>query len=255
MFKRAFAASFSTLALLALACAPLVRAETINVAVAASLQYVFDDLATAFNKESGDKAVASLGASGKLATQIRNGAPFGVFLSADVETPQALFDAGLTTDAPVIYGYGSLVLWTTADLDLKNWQALLENPAVQHIAVANPKTAPYGREAMRLLTGLKLDGKLGPKLVYGESIQQVNQYVVSHAAEVGFTAKSVVVSPEVHGVGRWVELPRNLYQPIAQGAVLMKNASPAAARFYAFLYKPAARAIWQQYGYQLPAEH
>lgn len=230
-------------------------AETVNVAVAANLQYAFDDVAAAFKQDTGIDVKASYGASGKFATQIQNGAPFDVFLSADMDYPEKLQQAGFTLNAPKPYAYGTLVLWTAkGDLDLKNWQKLLASPTIGKVAVANPKTAPYGREAVRALAHYQIEQAVTPKLVYGESIGQTNQFIQTQAADIGFTAKSVVLAPEVKNVGKWVEVPKNAYQPIAQGAVLLKQAEKTAAakRFYDYLYSAKARTIFSKFGYQLP---
>ncbi|WP_334189843.1 molybdate ABC transporter substrate-binding protein, partial [Noviherbaspirillum sp.] len=186
---------------------------------------------------------------------IMNGAPFDVFLSADMEFPEKLHSEG-HADAPKIYAYGALVLWTMKDIDLADWQSTLRSDAVRRIAVANPKVAPYGRETMKALAGFKLDEVLKARLVFGESISQTNQYIHSGAADAGFTAKSVVVSPEMRGQGKWIDLPRAAYQPIAQGTVILahgrKNNPALAKQFHDFLVGPASRRILERYGYQLP---
>ncbi len=229
-------------------------ADTVNVAVAASAQYVFEDLKTEFKKETGHDLAASIDSSGKFATQIMNGAPYDVFMSADMEFPEKLSQAGYTTAPPRIFVYGALVVWSMKDVDLRTWQTPFANPSLGKVAVANPQTAPYGREAMKVLTGAKLDQTLQGKLVYGESIAQTNQYIFSGVADLGFTAKSIVLSPEMKGKGKWVEVPRELYSPIAQGAVLLKHGadSKAARQFYDFLFSDKARAIFERYGYLLP---
>ncbi|RXZ44886.1 molybdate ABC transporter substrate-binding protein [Crenobacter cavernae] len=232
------------------------QAATLNVAVAANVQYAFDDLAAEFKKESGIDIKASYGASGKFASQIMNGAPFDVFLSADMDFPAKLADGGFTVGQVKPYAYGTLVLWTMKDLDLKNWANTLTSDKVAKIAVANPKAAPYGREAIKALAYYKIDKTVEPKLVYGENISQANQYISTQAADIGFTAKSVVISPELKGQGRWVEVPKKVYEPIAQGVVVLKQAEqndPAAAKkFYDFLSSKKARAVFQRFGYQLP---
>jgi len=232
-------------------------AETLNVAVAANLQYAFDDVAAAFKKDTGIDIKPSYGSSGKFTTQIMNGAPFDVFLSADMDFPEKLHKAGFASNEPKPYAYGTLVLWTAkTNLDLKNWQKLLPGDSIGKIAVANPKTAPYGREAMRALAHYKIDKAVEPKLVYGESISQATQFIQTQAADVGFTAKSVVISPELKNQGHWVEVPKAAYEPIAQGAVVLKqaakNAPEAAKKFYEYLYSAKARTIFTQFGYQLP---
>lgn len=245
--------------LLALACVPVSAsafADTLTVAVAANVQYAFDDLQAKFRKETGHDLKPVYNSSGKFAAQIMNGAPFDVFLSADTEFPERLHQQGFTATAPKIYAYGVLVLWTMKNLDLKQWQSALTGPALDKIAIANPRTAPYGRETVKALAHFRLEESLRPRFVIGESISQTNQYIHSRAADAGFTAKSVVVSPEMRGQGSWIELPRESYQPIAQAAVILRHGQqtkPALARqFYDFVYSAKARAIFERYGYLLP---
>jgi molybdate transport system substrate-binding protein len=231
-------------------------AETITVAVAANVKYAFADLQQAFSRESGIAVKSVFGSSGKLTAQIENGAPFDVFLSADMKYPQTLFQDGLATTEPRVYANGVLVLWTLNPIDLGKGIRVLKDPAVQKIAVANPKLAPYGREAMNVLDHFGLHAAVDSKLIYGESISQVSQYIDSKSADIGFTAKSVVLAPEVAGKGKWVELPRDSYHPIAQGVVILKHGAEtdakASRRFVDFLATPAARAIFGKYGYLLP---
>lgn len=244
------------LSLLFLTASLSVRADTLTVAVAANMQYAFTVIQAGFKKETGHELKPVYNSSGKFTTQIMNGAPFDVFLAADMAFPEKLYKEGFTTAAPKVYAYGTLVLWTTHNLDLSNWQKTLTSPAVAKIAVANPTTAPYGREAMKALAKLKLNDLLQPKLVFGESIAQTNQYIHSGAADAGFTAKSVVLSPEMKGQGKWVELPTSSYEPIAQGAVILKygqqNHAALSQQFYDFIYSAKARPILECYGYALP---
>lgn len=231
-------------------------AQTLSVAVAANMQYVFDDIKAEFKKESGHEVQAVLNSSGKFVTQIMNGAPFDVFLSADMEYPEYLHAHGFAIAAPKVYAYGVLVLWTTKNLDLSQWQTLLARDGINKIALANPKTAPYGREAMRALSYYKLDSKVQAKLVFGESISQTNQYIHSGVADLGFTAKSVVSSAEMQGQGHWIELPPASYQAIAQGAVILMHGKQTngalAQQFFDFLSSAKARAILERNGYKLP---
>jgi molybdate transport system substrate-binding protein len=232
-----------------------VLADALTVAVAASAQYAFADLHAAFNEKTGHKLKPVVGSSGKLSAQIMHGAPFDVLLSADMEYPEKLHAAGFAS-APKVYAYGALVLWTLNDFDLGSWQQLLRDPTLRRIAIASPKTAPYGRETMNMLAHFKLDQALKPKLVIGESVSQVNQYVHSRAADAGFTAKSVVMSPDIRGQGKWIELPSNSYQPIAQGIAVLKhgeqNSPKTAQQFHDFMLSPSAHAILERYGYLLP---
>ncbi|QDK80241.1 molybdate ABC transporter substrate-binding protein [Spirosoma sp. KCTC 42546] len=225
--------------------------QPLRVAVAANAQFVMEQLKVAFQKKTGIEVESIVNSSGKLTTQIQQGAPYDVFLSADVDYPQTLHKAGLTVDAPLVYAYGSLVLWTRSDLPLTADLTILSDPAVRHIAIANPATAPYGEAAVSFLKSKKLLEVVQPKIVYGESIAQVNQYILTGAAEVGFTAKSVVLDPSLTKRGHWLDLPTTGYSPIAQGVVVLKRTSlPKEARqFMAFLRSPAARRILQQFGY------
>lgn len=231
-------------------------AQTLSVAVAANMQYVFDDIKAEFKKETGHEVQAVFNSSGKFVAQIMNGAPFDMFLSADMEYPEYLHAKGFATAAPKVYAYGVLVLWTMKNLDLSHWQALLASDGINKIALANPKTAPYGSEVMRALNYYKLEDKVQSKLVFGESISQANQYIHSGVTDLGFTAKSVVSSAEMTGRGKWIELPPASYQAIAQGAVILKHGKETKAalaqRFYDFLYSAKVRAILERNGFILP---
>ncbi|HEY6094551.1 MAG TPA: molybdate ABC transporter substrate-binding protein [Gallionellaceae bacterium] len=231
-------------------------AAPLNVAVAANVKFAFDELQAEFTRASGIAVSSVVASSGKIAAQVKSGAPFDVFLSADMEFPEALYKDGLASAAPKVYARGLLVLWTTGAVDLKQGVKVLSDPAVRKVAIANPKLAPYGAEAMRVLDHYGLRAAVEPKLIYGESIAQVNQYIDTGSASIGFTAKSVVLAPQLQGRGRWVELPRESYQPIAQGVVILKHGADsnaaAAQRFIEFLASPGARAIFEKYGYLLP---
>jgi molybdate transport system substrate-binding protein len=231
-------------------------ADVLTVAVAANVQYAFDDLQAEFKKETGHDLRPVYNSSGKFAAQIMNGAPFDVFLSADMEYPERMHKEGFAIAPPKVYAYGALVLWTQKDIDLGKWQNTLTSPAVGKIAVSNPKTAPYGRETMKALAHFKLDDVLKPKLVFGESVSQTNQYIHSGAADAGFTAKSVVVSPEMKGQGKWIDLPKGSYQPIAQGIVVLRRGQQTnpklAQQFHDFVLSAKARTILERYGYLLP---
>lgn len=247
---------FATLLLSCLLALPgYALAAGLTVAVAANVKYAFDDLAAQFKTASGIEVESVVSSSGKLAAQIKNGAPFDIFLSADTEFPQALYKDGYTSTPPRVYAYGALVLWTLKDLDLGKGMQLLADDGVRKIALANPKVAPYGREALKALEHYGLRSRVEPKLVFGESIAQVSQYVDTQSADIGFTAKSIVLAPETAGRGKWMEVPKESYEPIAQAVVVLKHASAnpdAAQKFIAFLFSPSARAIFQKYGYTLP---
>ena len=195
--------------------------------------------------------------SGKINAQIKSGAPYDVFMSADMEFPEALHKEGFAMAAPKAYARGVLVLWTLQpSLDLNQGMHVLSKSAVKKIAMPNPKLSPYGREAMRALEHFKLRSDVEPKLVYGESIGQVNQYIDIQAVEIGFTAKSVVLAPQMQGRGKWIEVPRASYQPILQGIVMLKHGNEtnaiASKEFMDFMASAKARSILEKFGYLLP---
>lgn len=236
--------------------APVQAAEPLTVAIAANLKYVFDDLAAEFKAETGIETQSVLNASGKIATQVRQGAPFDVFMSADMEFPEGLYKEGFAVTQPKPYALGLLVLWSQTGADLSKGVAGLADPAIGKVAIANPKVAPFGKQALNALAYYKVKEAVEPKLVYGESITQVSQYVDSKAADVGFSAKSIVVAPETAGKGKWVAVPEESYTPIAQGVVILKHGivsnADAARKFYGFVQSEKARAIFAKNGYKLP---
>jgi molybdate transport system substrate-binding protein len=235
-------------------CSTYAQTQKLRIAVAANAQYVAKKLAEEFKKETNTDADLIVGSSGKLTTQIEQGAPFDVFLSADMKYPQELADKHLILDQPRIYAYGQLIIWTL-NKDAKLSQPSDLTQSVFHkIAVANPALAPYGEATMQALGKLKLADQLKDKMVYGESIAQVNQYLLSGATEVAFTAKSIVLDPEQKDKGKWVAVNEKLYQPIAQGVVILKASSGKkledAKKFYTFLFGSKAKTILKAYGYK-----
>ncbi len=239
-----------------LLCGGAARAAPLTVAVAANVKYAFDELAAEFRKQTGIEVQGVFGSTGQIAAQVKSGAPYDVLLSADTETPDALYRAGWAAGAPRPYVRGVLVLWTVRDLDLARGMALLTDPAVRKVAIPNPRLAPYGRAAMQALEHAGLRAAVEPRLVLGESIGQTAQFVASGAADIGFNAKSIVLAPELAGKGRWVEVPSGSYAPIAQAVVVLKHGADtqavAARRFVDFLFTPRARAIFGKYGYENP---
>jgi molybdate transport system substrate-binding protein len=233
-----------------------VQADTLGVAVAANLQFVFADLQAAFEQHSPHRLQPSFASSGKLVSQIMLGAPFDVFLSADMQFPLALEKAGFSATAPAVYARGVLVLWSAQARDLSAWQPLLSTPAIGRIAIANPETAPYGREALRALAFYGLDAGVKPKLVYAESVSQVNQYVHSGSVDAGFTAKSAVSSAAMRSAGSWITVPSGAYRPIDQGVVMTRHGAAthraAAQAFLDFLRTAPARSILAAGGYAFP---
>jgi molybdate transport system substrate-binding protein len=231
-------------------------AGELTVAVAANVQYTFEELKAEFEKQTGINIKSISGSSGKFTAQIENGAPFDVFLSADMDYPKTLAKEGLTFNDPKVYAYGTLVLWTLNDIDLSRGMAVLNDSSIKKIAVAVPNTAPYGRQAVNALKHENLYAQVNKKLVYGESIAQVNQFITTQAADIGFTATSVVLAANMKEKGRWIEVSPDVYDPIAQGAVILKHAEKEhleeAKTFFDFLYSGKAGEIFKRYGYKLP---
>jgi len=242
---------FFGLLLLLAGCQKKAEQKALRIATAANMQYAMEAITEAFEKETGFRCEVILGSSGKLFAQIREGAPYDLFLSADLKYPETLHDLGLTAAPPRIYANGQLVLWTLSDALTPSLEGL-KSDTIAHIALANPKTAPYGRAAMEVLAANGLYDSLQKKLVYGESIAQTNQFITSGAATAGFTSLGTVLSPEMKGKGHWIPIDRNTHSPIEQGVVLLekKNGKHLAAEsFYAFLFSPKGKEILQNFGY------
>lgn len=241
-----------------LAFTSTLSAQTITVAAAANMKYAVTDIAKAFTKESGIDVKIITGSSGKLTQQIMSGAPYDAFLSADVEYPAKLANGGFTTTPAQVYAYGTLILWSDTGVDLSKGVSIVADPSVKKIAVANPKTAPYGIEAMNAMRYYKVDNNVQGKLIIAESISQVGAYVTTKAVDVGFMSKSIVLSPEMKNVGKWVEIDDKAYNTIDQAMVGLKNGSPenqiAAKKFLKFMTSAKAHKILKANGYQIPMQ-
>ena len=239
----------SILCLFTLACRQNQQSR-LTIAAAANMQFAMKDLVKSFTATTGIKCETILGSSGKLTAQIMEGAPFDIFISADIKYPETLSDQGFSKNRPAVYAFGKLVLWSMVEGMIPSVE-LLNSPAIEHIALANPKTAPYGQAAIEVLNHYHSLDKTENKLVYGESIAQTNQFIISAAAEVGFTAKSVVLSPAMKGKGKWTELDQTIYSPIAQGVVILKGTKKEkeARQFFDFLFSEKGKNILKQFGY------
>lgn len=219
------------------------------------MQFAMNELVDAFTKESGILCDVVISSSGKLTAQIKEGAPYEVFVSADMKYPKELCQSGFTTSQPVIYAYGKLVLWSYSD-QVRPSIDILTDDKISHIALANPKTAPYGEASIEVLNHYDIYDSVKHKLVFGESISQTNHFITTQSAEVGFTAKSVVLSPEMKEKGNWVEIDDATYSPIAQGMVIIKTKDKQklewAEKFEAFMISEAGRDILKNFGYNVP---
>jgi molybdate transport system substrate-binding protein len=233
------------------------HAQEIRVAAAADLKFALDELGTRYEKQAGKKIAAIYGSSGNFFAQIQNGAPFDLFLSADIEYPRRLEAAGLAEPGTVYeYAIGRIVIWMPADarVDLARlgWKALLE-PGVEKIAIANPEHAPYGRAAIAALRKAGVYQQVRRRLVYGENIAQAAQFVASGSAQAGILALSLAVSPPMRDGKRW-EIPEDMHPPIEQAAVILKSAKEKedARAFLAFLKSDPGRRILKAYGFMQP---
>ena len=235
------------IAIWVLPCTNLPAAQT-NVAVAANFAEAAKEIAAAFKQKTGHDAVLSFGASGQFYTQITQGAPFEVFLSADETRPKKLVDDGLAVPGSrFTFAIGKLALWSKTP-DLVKGEATLKTAAFAKLSICSPVAAPYGAAAVETMKSLKVFEMLEPKLVEGATITQAYQFVETGNAELGFVALSQLTGPETGS--RWL-VPQELYPPIRQDAVLLKSGTmnEAATGFIAFLRSPEARVIIEKYGY------
>ncbi|MEQ1353882.1 MAG: molybdate ABC transporter substrate-binding protein [Candidatus Acidiferrum sp.] len=234
------------------------RTEEITVAAAADLKFAMTELATQYEKQTGDTLNVTYGSSGNFFSQIQNGAPFDLFFSADIDYARKLESAGLAEPGSLyLYAIGRICLWTPPDshLDVNalGWKALLD-AHVQKIAIANPDHAPYGRAAVAALKNAGIYDQVKSKLVFGDNISQAAQFVQSGNAQAGIVALALAISPGMRDGQRW-DIPEELHPPIEQAAVLLKNAKNhrAARAFLDFVKTPAARATLAKYGFTFPA--
>ena len=232
------------------------RADAVNAAVAANFGSAIKRLAPLFEQETGHTLVPTFGATGALYAQIRHGAPFDVFLAADDTTPRKLADeGGAVRETQFVYARGRLALWSATPGRVDDKGEVLGQAAFTRLAIANPKTAPYGQAAIDTLGALALLERVQPLLVTGESTAQAQQFVASGNVPLGFIALGQVMALAPGARGSWWLVPAELHRPIDQAAVLLAGAkSPAAARaFLAFLQSPDAQQIIRALGYDTPS--
>lgn len=224
----------------------------LTIATAANMQFAMKELVQIFSKETGIDCQTIISSSGKLKAQIQEGAPFDIFVSADLKYPNELHNIGWTLDTPKVYAHGKLVLWSFKEFEESLFKQL-KHADIQHIAIANPKTAPYGKAAIDVFQYFKVYENVKDKLVFGESIAQTNQFITTQSAEIGFTAKSVVLSSHLADRGIWEDVPIDSYQPIEQGVVILKHAEQnrvEAQQFFDFLFSIEAKSVLEKYGYE-----
>jgi len=232
-------------------------AGTITIAVAANVSYAIDNLKKEFNKIYPDTKVrVILGSSGKLTAQIKNGAPYQLFISANMKYPEVLYADKIAITKPVVYALGGLAYLSSKKRDFSKGIELVYNLDIKKIAVANPRTAPYGIATKEALKNAGVYDSIKKKFIYGESISQTVSYAVT-AADMGFIAKSSLYSPQMakykKGVN-WAEVDLSLYTPISQGIVILKNGdkNSEVSAFYNFMLSDKARKILNNFGYKIP---
>lgn len=232
-------------------------AGEITAAVAANVSYAIEELKAEFVKSHPNTSVrVVLGSSGKLTAQIKNGAPYDVFMSANMKYPDALKKDDLAVTKPVVYAQGALAMLTLQGVELDPTLKALTSPKVGKISLANPKTAPYGKASIEAFQTAGIYEAIKSKLVYAETVTQSVQYAMT-AADIGLTAKSTLYSNKMKQYQEgthWASVDPKLYTPIKQGIVVLKHAkdSAEAKAFYDFMLSEKAREILKAYGYLLP---
>jgi len=233
----------------------------VRVAAAADLKYAFDEVAAAFQARTpGVVVTPTYGSSGNFATQIANGAPFDLFLSADIDYPRKLVEQGKAVPgSEFLYAVGRLVVWAPAgsplDVEKLGVRAVTE-PGVRKVGIANPRHAPYGRAAESALRHYGVYEQVKDRLVLGENIAQAAQFVESGAADVGLIALSLALAPPMRDKGRSWEVPADAFPPLEQGGVILTGAKDAAAAqaLREFLTGADGRAVLRKHGFRLPGE-
>jgi molybdate transport system substrate-binding protein len=231
---------------------------TPTVAAAASLRYALDEIARRFEKETGKSVKITFGATGSLVHQIEAGAPFQALLAADDASVKKLAKAGKTEGEPIVFARGELSVAApkgspvAIDAELKGLKAALAAGKVEHVAIANPETAPYGRAAQETLTKAGLWDAVKPLLVIGENIGQTATFVSTGAAEVGFIAKSLAISKEIAPKVDAAVVPDAWHQSIDHGMAVIKGASADAKAFADFVRGPQGREVLEASGFSVP---
>ena len=231
-------------------------AQTVTIAAASDLQAVLPAIARNFEAQAGVTTRLTFGSSGNFFSQIQNGAPFDVLLSADLNYPQQLVASGRAIDDTLYeYASGRLVVWARNDsgIDVRRGLSLLTDPRIRRVAIANPEHAPYGRAAVAALQHEHLYEAVQPKLVLGENISQAAQFVQSGNADVGILALSVALAPAMKAGGTYSEIPSTMHPPIRQGAVVLRTGTneKGARAFLDFLKRPESLKLLADSGFDV----
>ena len=231
-----------------------------TIAAASDLQFALEEVAAKFQAETNQSVRLNFGSSGNFTTQLLQGAPFEMFLSADEGFVFKLADAGRTLDRGTLYAEGRIVLFAPKgsalkpDSSFKDLRAALGDGRIKRFAIANPEHAPYGRAAEQALKSQGLWDAVVPKLVLGENVSQAARFATSGSAEGGIFAYSLALAPAVGLRGSYILVPAEWHAALRQRMVLMKNAGEIAKAFYAYTQSPRARVIYHKYGFLLPGE-
>lgn len=235
-------------------------AEPPVIVAAADLQFALTEIAEAFTKRTGQAVKLSFGSSGNFARQIRQGAPFELYFSADEQYVFDLARDGFARDRGELYAIGRIVLMVPrgsplrVDGSLADLRAALGDGRLRKFAIANPEHAPYGKRAEEALRHAGLWEGIEGRLVLGENVSQAAQFATSASTQGGIIAYSLALSPKVSALGAYALIPEQWHAPLRQRMVLLKRAGPAAERFFAFAQEPPVRAIFRKYGFMLPGE-
>jgi len=239
---------------------PAVATEAPVVAAASDLQFAVTEIAEAFRAETGHEVRLSFGSTGNFARQIREGAPFDIFMAADEQFIADLHADGFTRDAGELYAVGRVVIMVpngsalTPDPEMNRLAEMLAAGRISRFAIANPDHAPYGMRAMEALQSRGLWHDLQPFMVLGENVSQAAQFALSGNAEGGIIAYSLALAPAVAAQGRYALIPETWHAPLRQRMALLADAGAVAEAFYAYLQSPPARRIMARYGFTLPEE-
>jgi molybdate transport system substrate-binding protein len=242
--------------LLAVSAAVCSAHAQIIVATAANMKFAMEELRTTYSAANGIEVKAVYGSSGKLVTQIKNGAPFDLFVSADVGYADSAVKWGFAVTKPRIYAYGKLALWTMKNLDLTKGLSVLADSGIGKIAIGDPKVTVYGPASIAAMKNAGVYDKVKSQFVFADNIGQVAEFIVTQSADIGLTAVSIAMSEPMRGKGTWVTVDSSLYPPIGQAAIILRygdDNNPGIAKgFYEHLFSESGRAILKRYGYSLP---
>lgn len=238
---------------------PAIAGE-ITIAAASDLNFAFRDIVAEYRRTTGHDMKLVFGSSGNFYAQIKNGAPFDLYFSADIGYPQKLIDEGLAVpDSLYQYATGRIVLWVPkgSSVDVAKGMDALLDPAITKIAIANPKHAPYGRAAVSAMEHYNIYDRVKDKLVLGENISQTAQFAQSGAADIGILALSLALAPTVQPLGTYWLIPQDAHPSLDQGVAIIKASKnqDGGRKFIELLRAPAAKAVMKRYGFVLPGEH